>query len=181
MKITLIKHGKTDYNSEGKRQGRIDLPLNEVGRKEVLALKRKLGKDLSIVISSPLKRAVETAQILFPRAKIIKNDLLIEYDFGELEGVKFSEPLRNFPNHQIEEYNGIKFLMPKRGETFEDILKRCQKFIAYLKKNFEKNDEIAVVTHSTNLEILKALAEKKEWFAYLGQAKKLHGFVEIML
>lgn len=181
MKVTLVKHGKTDCNLEGKRQGRIDLALNDLGRNEVLALKEKLNKNFGFVISSPLKRALETARILFLRAKIIKNELLIEYDFGELEGVKFSEPLSKFPNHQIEEYNGIKFLIPNKGETFKDILKRCRGFIVWLKSNFKASDEIAVVTHSTNLEIIKALVENKEWFCYLGQAKKFHGFVEIKL
>ena len=179
MKITLIKHGKTDFNLEGRRQGRRDLSLNDVGKKEVFALKNKIRQDFNIILSSPLMRTLETAKILFPGKKVLPNDLLIEYDFGELEGVKFSTPLEKFPNNKVEEYNGIKFLMPNRGESFEDLVERCKKFIKYLKENFKKNDVIAVVTHSTNLEIIKALAEGDPWHKYLAQAKNFHGFVEI--
>ena len=179
MKITLIKHGKTDFNLEGRRQGRKDLPLNDPGKEEVFKLKKRIGKDFKVILSSPLLRALETAKILFPDKKILTNDLLIEYDFGELEGVKFSTPLEEFPNNRIEEYNGVKFLMPNRGESFKDIVERCKKFTKYLKKNFKENDVIAVVTHSTNLEIIKALAEGNPWHKYLAQAKNFHGFVEI--
>lgn len=181
MKVTIIKHGKTDYNLEGKRQGRIDLPLNNIGRKEAELLKKKIHGKFDAVISSPLKRTLETAKILFPDRKILTNDLLIEYDFGELEGVKFSTPLKKFPKNRIEEYNGIQFLMPQKGESFEDIVDRCRKFIDYLKENFKGKKEIAVVTHSTNMEILKALIEKKPWHKYLGKAREFHGLVEVKL
>jgi len=179
MKVTLIKHGKTDYNLEGRKQGRKDLPLNEIGKKEVLAQKKKVGKDFTVIFSSPLQRALETAKILFPDKEILRNELLIEYDFGELEGVKFSVPLKEFPTNKVEEYNGVKFLMPNEGESFRDIVKRCKKFIQYLKNNFKENDTIAVVTHSTNLEIIRALAEGSPWHKYLARAKKFHGFIEI--
>lgn len=166
MKVVIIKHGKTDFNLEGRRQGRSDLPLNDIGKKEVFALKNKVGrKDFKIILSSPLQRALESAKILFPDKKIQTNDLLIEYDFGELEGVKFSTPLKEFPTN--------------RGESFDYVVKRCKEFFKYIKKNFKENNKMAVVTHSTNLEILKALAEEKTWHTYLGQAKKFHGFVEI--
>lgn len=177
MKLTLIKHGKTKYNVEGRRQGKTtNLPLCELGKREIIALKCKIGDEFDICISSPLKRAYETAQLLFPDKKIIKNKLLFEYDFGELEGIPFSMPLERFPNNRIEVYNGIKFLIPNKGENFNSLVKRCKKFISYLKDNFEKNSNILIVTHGTNFEILKALFEGKKWHTYLGQVKKFNGF-----
>jgi broad specificity phosphatase PhoE len=177
MQLTIIKHGKTDYNIAGKRQGRTDLSLNEEGTKGVQELKENVGDDFDFVISSPLKRALETVQILFPNKDITTNDLLIEYDFGELEGVEFSKPLTDFPNNEVEEYNGIKFLMPKSGESFENVTKRCEDFLESLKKDYKDSDKLAIVTHSTNLEILKALIENKPWHTYLGQAKQFHGMI----
>ena len=181
MNILLIKHGKTDYNLEGKRQGRTDLPLNEMGKKEVLKLKKKIKRQTEIVFSSPLKRATQTAQLLFPDEEITIDKRLIEYDFGELEGIPFSTPLEKFPDNKIEEYNGKTFLMPKNGETFDDIVSRCREFLAYPNKSFKNTAEIAIVTHSTNFEILKALVEKKPWHTYLANAKQFHGFVEIKI
>jgi alpha-ribazole phosphatase len=181
MKLFIIKHGKTDFNLEGRRQGRTDLPLCIEGKQEVEKLKEKIKGKFSRIISSPLKRAFGTAQLLFPDEAIQTHDLLIEYDFGELEGVKFSTPLSEFPSNKVEEYNGIKFLMPNKGETFKSITSRCENFIEYLRENFKENDHIAIITHSTNLEILKALVEKKPWHTYLGQAKQFHGMINIEL
>ncbi|MBN2015472.1 histidine phosphatase family protein [Candidatus Dojkabacteria bacterium] len=181
MRLLIIKHGKTDYNLEGKRQGRTDLPLCDEGKKQVKEFKGKIKGKFSHVISSPMKRALETAQLLFPDKTIQTHELLIEYDFGELEGVTFSTPLSQFPNNKVEEYNGIKFLIPNEGETFKSIVGRCEKFIKYLKENFKENDKIAIITHSTNLEILKALMEGKAWYTYLAQAKQFHGFVKVKI
>ncbi len=182
MKITLVKHGKTKYNVEGRRQGKTtNLSLCELGKKEILALKFKIGDEFDICISSPLKRAYETAKLLFPDKKIIKNKLLFEYDFGELEGIPFSMPVERFPNNRIEEYNGIKFLIPNRGENFKDIVNRSKKFISYLKNTFDKKGKILIVTHGTNFEILKALIEGKKWHTYLGQVKKFNGLCSLNL
>lgn len=179
MNLVLIKHGKTDYSLEGRRQGRTDLPLNLEGKKEIAELKEKVKKDYKICFSSPLKRTYETAVILFPEMKLIKNNLLIEYNFGELEGVPFSTPFDKFPNNKVEEYNGMKFLMPNKGETFKDIVDRCFKFLGFIKENFQDFDNIAAITHSTNIEILKALVYELPWYKYLGDSKSFQGFIEL--
>lgn len=181
MRVILIKHGKTDYNLEERRQGlKTDLPLNEKGKAEAEELKNQLkGADFDFVISSPLIRALETAKIIFPNKEILLDELITEYDFGELEGIKFSEPLENFPKNKKEIYNGITFLMANTGESFPGVVERCSRFIDYLRQKFDEDARIAVVTHSTNFEIIKALAEKRTWSYYLGQARNFHGFEEI--
>jgi broad specificity phosphatase PhoE len=182
MEITLIKHARTDFNEVGKRQGSTDLSLNDRGKKEAAQLREELTDiPFDIVFSSPLKRAVETAQILFPSINIIKNDLLREYDFGELEGVRFSEPSENFPENQVQEYNGKQFLIPNQGESFEHVVFRVERFIQMLRHGFGGQSKIAIVTHSTIIEIFKALAEQKDWSAYLGDSRQFHGFVKVMM
>jgi len=182
MKVTLVKHGKTKYNVEGRRQGKTtNLSLCEVGKQEIIKLKNEIANEFDICISSPLKRAYETAQLIYSDKKIIKNHLLSEYDFGELEGIPFSMPVERFPNNRIEVYNGIEFLIPNKGESFNNLVKRCEKFISYLKKNFEKNSNILIITHGTNFEILKALFENKKWHTYLGQVNKFNGFCSLNL
>jgi alpha-ribazole phosphatase len=179
MNLVLIKHGKTDYSLNGKRQGRTDLSLNLEGKKEITELKEKIKKDYKLCFSSPLKRTYETAVILFPEMKVIKNDLLIEYDFGELEGIPFSMPFENFPDNKIKEFNDMKFLMPNNGETFEDIVDRCINFLEFIKGNFQAQDNVAAVTHSTNIEIFKALANELPWYKYLGDSRNFQGFIEL--
>lgn len=181
MNLLIIKHGKTDLNLEGKRQGRSDLPLNDTGIREVNELKSKITGDCSLIIASPLKRTLETAQMLFPGREIVTDDLLLEFDFGELEGEPFTKTPEDFPNNKTIIYNEIEFILPNEGETFEEITKRCEQFLDWLKEHHPENAKVAIVTHSTNIEILKALIERKPWYIYLGQAKTFHGFVELEL
>lgn len=89
-RIFIVRHGETDWNKLGKVQGLTDNLLNENGRKQALERSKSLyNKEIDLVYSSPLLRAVETAQI-------IKDELglngatsvsaaLIERCFGELE------------------------------------------------------------------------------------------------
>jgi broad specificity phosphatase PhoE len=63
--IYVVRHGQTDWNLEGRFQGRIDIPLNEKGKNQAKKTKEKLeGIEFDKVFSSPLKRALETAQII---------------------------------------------------------------------------------------------------------------------
>jgi broad specificity phosphatase PhoE len=63
--IFLVRHGMTAYNEEDILQGRIDLPLSDKGKKETESLSEKLKNEhLDIIFHSPLKRAIQTAQIV---------------------------------------------------------------------------------------------------------------------
>ena len=65
MKIYVTRHGQTDWNLEGKTQGRVDIELNEVGIKQAKQTKEKLKNiDIDLIICSPLKRAKKTAEII---------------------------------------------------------------------------------------------------------------------
>ena len=66
-RIHLIRHGMTQGNMEGRYIGRTDIPLCERGRSELRALKEQFEyPQVDMVVSSPLQRCTETAQILYP-------------------------------------------------------------------------------------------------------------------
>ncbi len=76
--IYIVRHGQTDWNVKGIYQGRIDIPLNETGREQARKTKKELeGIKFDKVFSSPLKRALETAQIICNN-EIITDKRIIE-------------------------------------------------------------------------------------------------------
>jgi broad specificity phosphatase PhoE len=181
VQLIIIRHGKTTYNLEGKRQGLSDTPLCEIGIQEAQELKNRVPQNADIVMSSPLIRAKQTAEIIYPNYQMIIEPLLTTYDFGELDGTLFESPIENFISNKVERYNNIPFIIPNHGETFQQFTTRCQEFVDKIKSDYSIYSSIAAVTHSTNLEVLKALFENKSWDTYLGQAKTFHGFVTIEL
>ena len=94
MRITLIRHGKTAGNAEGRYVGRTDVSLCEEGRREA----EQAGTDPQVrsVYVSPLRRTHETAAILFPNAEQIVIDGLCEMDFGAFEG-RTAKEMENDP------------------------------------------------------------------------------------
>lgn len=133
--IYIVRHGQTDYNVEKRITGRIDIPLNENGRKEALELKEQLKNIyFDYVFSSPLIRASETAKIISAKTPII-DDRLIERDNGDIEG-RLVEELHDF------DYTSDKFHL----ENVIDIQTRINSFLDEIKEKYPKKN-ILVVTH----------------------------------
>lgn len=93
MNIYLIRHGETDWNLEGRVQGREDIPLNDTGRSQTRKCQEALqNTGIKAIITSPLIRAVETAKIIAnddDSIELIIDEDLIERDFGELSGMTY--------------------------------------------------------------------------------------------
>ena len=137
--ICLIRHGETDWNVLGKLQGQEDVELNTSGRKQANELARYFETESwNVVISSPLKRAYETAQIIADNisapAILVVNEL-VERSYGDAEGLLPEERLLQFPD-------GI---VPGQ-EDFEHL---CERAVAALNKiatDFQ-GKKILVVSH----------------------------------
>lgn len=84
----VVRHGTTSWSRAGRHTGRSDVPLEEDGRREALAVGRRLhGHRFTLVLSSPLARARETCSLAgFGREAQIDEDLA-EWDYGEYEGL----------------------------------------------------------------------------------------------
>ena len=87
MLVYLIRHGKTAWNLEGRYQGKSDVPLCEEGKRALEPAEFSPER----VYVSPMKRAKETARILFPGAQLIPVPGLEEMDFGVFEGKSFRD------------------------------------------------------------------------------------------
>ncbi|MFD0483926.1 histidine phosphatase family protein [Kineococcus sp. GCM10028916] len=101
-RTALVRHGETDWNRDGRLQGRTDIPLNDTGRAQARALAGTLaGQGWSAITSSPLSRARETAQIIADHLGLEllpAHDDLVERNFGEAEGGNREELTARFPN-----------------------------------------------------------------------------------
>ena len=102
MRLELIRHGQTDWNLADKLQGSSDIPLNDTGRGQALEAARLLaGVEWSAIVSSPLGRARETAEIIAAELGIELGDAydeLIERDYASHEGRTPESPIPDQPN-----------------------------------------------------------------------------------
>ncbi|MBI4095018.1 MAG: class I tRNA ligase family protein [Candidatus Liptonbacteria bacterium] len=97
----LVRHGETDWNKEGRLIGNSDIPLNDMGRSQARATAKKLKlHNIDLIISSPLARCRETAEIIrdVTGAELIFEDRLIERNHGKTEGMLRKDAEKEFGN-----------------------------------------------------------------------------------
>ena len=105
MKVYLLRHGQTEYNVDKRYQGTRDIPLSEMGR----AALRRADIEPDTVYVSPLCRAVDTARVLFPAARLVPVHDLREMCFGIFEGRNYVEMERDPDYLARAERAGLNF------------------------------------------------------------------------
>lgn len=129
LRIALLRHGPTEWNDEGRIQGRIDMPLSEVGRRKMAALRPPAGFETARAYVSPLERARETAELLGLKGATV-DARLSEHFWGSWEGMTREEILACDGEDAFERAGrGIDF-KPKNGESTRDLLTRVRAFLA---------------------------------------------------
>lgn len=121
--IFLLRHGETAWNQEGRLQGHKDIPLNASGKIQInhaAQVLKDLHPDIDLIISSPLSRARESAEIIanqlaYEKTDILVEPLLMERCFGMGEGLTTAERREKYPD---DLYPGM--------EPLEDLLKRAR-------------------------------------------------------
>lgn len=96
----IFRHGQSSYNLAGRTQGRTnDSVLTELGREQAREVGEKLkGRGIEVIITSPLKRAKETAKLanLALDVPVLTDDRFIEVNVGEIEGMHYTEIQEKF-------------------------------------------------------------------------------------
>jgi uncharacterized phosphatase len=101
-RLSIVRHGQTDWNLHKRIQGSTDIPLNSTGRAEAAETGVRLReRSWDAVVTSPLQRAEETARIIagelgLPRPQVIPG--ITERHHGEIEGLTFAERQATFPD-----------------------------------------------------------------------------------
>lgn len=143
MKIYSTRHGQTDYNANHRILGITDVELNEIGvqQAEKLAEDIKQLGDVDIIISSPMKRAFNTASKVAEvnRLEIVTDERLREWDYGYFEGMNFDTT----PDFAVNKREfGVKM-----GDNGESLLQLAHRVYSVL-------DDIIKMYHDKNVLIV---------------------------
>lgn len=156
--IHLIRHGMTQANLDGTFTGHQDLELLPEGKEELQQLKKDyVYPEVPVVFSSPLKRARESASILFPDNEILILEELIEYNFGEFEGLTADQLKDN--KHFQEWFTGDGTVPALHGESNQEFSVRVGRAFEKIIDGLLKTGitECAVVTHGGVIMTLMAM------------------------
>ena len=145
--LYIIRHGKTDMNAKMLMQGRSNHPLNEMGfaqADEAAERFAEMGVKIDKVYTSPLIRAVQTAERIAPDAEIVVDDRLIEMDYGPYEGMDLRNPAPEVIDFFMDFVN---VPAPEGMEPLPDIVKRLGEFLKDIVREAESKN-ILISTHA---------------------------------
>ena len=149
MKLTLVRHGATQWNASRRFQGHSDTPLSEEGRAQARALAARLSKErVDAIYASDLSRALETARIVAaPHVLDVRADArLREFAFGAWEGLTWAEIVATRPHLDDASWTKAEFYEPEGGETFALVTARMRAFLDDAAAG--ENGHAVVVTHA---------------------------------
>jgi len=126
--IILARHGETEWNLSEVFRGRIDVELNETGMKQAKLLAEHLS-DLKIdaVYSSPLKRALKTAEMIagYHKLDVEVTAGLIDFDYGEWQGLPHQEVKDKYKELYAEWINNPHRVKMPAGESLTEVRERA--------------------------------------------------------
>ncbi len=175
MKIYLVRHGQTDYNLRNLLQGSTDNPLNETGRQQARHLARVLADvPFEVIYSSPLKRALETAEIIresnVNRPPILLDERLREIDMGEWEGRYYPAILEENREYFERVWEDPFLYAPPGGESFSRFVSRLRDFLDDLRE--KEHNLVLIVAHQMVNSAIRILLEGADWREFWTRKQK---------
>ena len=154
-KLLLVRHGQSEWNAMGRWQGKANPPLTDLGKEQALIASKKLP-NFSILASSDLVRARETAEIFAKAHDKDSNDILIEpqvqeRDAGEFSGLTRDEIDKKFPGYLAQNR------WPSGWEPDDVLIKRLREGLGRIITSSTESDSIVVVTHGGCIYALESL------------------------
>ncbi len=181
IELTLIRHGSTKGNEEKRYIGRTDESLSEKGI-AIISSKKTVFNNCDLLFSSPMKRCIQTAEIIFPNVNPIIVDEMREMDFGNFEGKNYKE-LSDNKDYGKWVDSGCRGKIPG-GEDLDGFVKRImtglEKCLKCCKeKNKKEVSDIsatAIVHGGVIMAVLSSLTDN-DFFDY--QVKNGEGYLLI--
>ena len=163
--ISTIRHGLTELNRTKRTGGRTDVPLIEPGRMQAReACTAFAGTPFDVAYASPLKRAIETAQLVAGVAppQLCIDELCTERSFGDMEGLTRAEIVERLPQVNYVPIAGVHYsLNPPGGETFAEVHARARLFFAKLLAG-QRGRRVLVFSHQNFLQQLHAVMRGRD-------------------
>ncbi len=146
--LWLIRHGETAWTLTGQHTGRTDIPLTPRGERQAELLARRFqGKAFSLVLTSPLRRALDTCRLAGQAASAVTDDDLLEWNYGAYEGRRTVDIREDVPGWTLWK-EGVP-----DGETAAEVGARVDRVIA---RAVQSSGDVALFAHGHVLRVLAA-------------------------
>ncbi len=151
-RLIVVRHGATDWSVAGRHTGRTDVPLNDAGVEDARALRSRLGQyHPAVVFASPLRRARDTCRLAGFGEVALVDDRLVEWDYGDYEGLTFAEIRARRPGWKLFDDGAAG------GESSSQVGDRADSFLDSLRSDERlEGQEALVFAHGHLLRVLAA-------------------------
>jgi broad specificity phosphatase PhoE len=141
-RLVLARHGETEWSASGRHTSRTDLPLVEEGERQAKAMGAALAEfRFALVLTSPMRRALDTARLAGVGDDAEIDDNLMEWGYGDYEGITTPEIRQMVPGWRV-------FSHPTpNGETPESVGARADRVIERCLPVLERGDDVALFGH----------------------------------
>ena len=129
FEVVLARHGETEWSRTLRHTGRTDIPLTDAGRREAEGPRERLAaRDFQRVLASPLGRALDTAKLAGLGDRAERRDELLEFDYGEYEGLTTAEIRETVPGWTVWTHGS------KGGESCSEVGARLDRVVGELRR-----------------------------------------------
>lgn len=146
-RLILLRHGQTDFNAAGRMQGHLDSKLTEVGLAQAVTVAKEIARlDPELLISSDLRRAVDTADVVGTACGLpVKLDpRLRETHLGEWQGRSVAEIEQGWPG-AIATWRSDPTWAPPGGESRVDVVRRSRPVVEELDEELTSSGDATVL------------------------------------
>ncbi len=146
--IILARHGETEWNIEEVFRGRIDIELNETGMKQAKLLAEYLSDvEIDAIYSSPLKRALKTAEVIahYHNLNVEIAPGLVDFDYGKWQGLPHQEIKDKYKELYAEWVKNPHQVKMPAGESLDDVRKRAMSVVGNVIAKYKGT--VALVSH----------------------------------
>ncbi|MGE7949798.1 histidine phosphatase family protein [Lysinibacillus sp. NPDC093688] len=161
--IYLLRHGETEFNTQGRYQGELDSPLTELGVRQIqqnaLMLKSLIeNPDEWKIVSSPLGRAMQSTEIIceaigYDLKNVEKDERLTEVAVGQWAGLTTKEIESSWPNlfHNTDVYNW--YFNAPNGEAYDSVVNRLSDWL----EDIQHIPKVIAISHGLTGRILRGI------------------------